>query len=115
VLMLESDSGVFRPRGFGFSGNNRLRSTVAQIASLLHGIGADRISEGGGGADIGPAVAAGRVPSMSLEVDGSRYFQVHHTEADTVDKINPMDLSLCVAAMAVMTYVVADLPDGLER
>jgi carboxypeptidase Q len=115
VLMLESDSGVFRPRGFGFSGSDRLRSTVSQIASLLHGIGADRISEGGGGADIGPAVAAGRVPSMSLEVDGSRYFQIHHTEADTVDKINPMDLSLCVAAMAVMTYVVADLPDGLER
>jgi carboxypeptidase Q len=115
VLMLESDSGVFRPLGFGFSGDDAGRASVAAIASLLSGIGADRVTDGGGGADIGPSVQAGKVPSMSLTVDGSRYFLIHHTPADTVDRIDPADLARCVAAIAVMSYVVADMPQRLGR
>src|SRR5438128_1649710 len=52
VLMLESDSGVFRPIGFGFSGSDRARDVVRTIATLLAGLAADQISAGGGGADI---------------------------------------------------------------
>ncbi len=115
LLMLESDSGVFRPLGFGFSGNDRARTLVRQIATLLSGIGADRIGAGGGGTDIGPAVQAGKVPAMSLDVDGSRYFLLHHTPADTVDKLDAGDMSKCVAAVAVMAYVVADMPERLPR
>lgn len=115
VLMLESDSGVYRPLGFGFSGNDKARASIQEIATLLRGIGADRISAGGGGGDIGPAVVQGRIPSMSLEVDGSEYFRVHHTPADTIDKINPTDLALGVAAIAVMSYVVADRPARLGQ
>jgi carboxypeptidase Q len=81
----------------------------------LTGIGADQISPGGGGADIGPAVQEGRIPSMSLDVDGSKYFLIHHTPADTIDKIDPEDIAKCAAAVAVMTYVVADLPQRLDR
>jgi carboxypeptidase Q len=110
VLMLESDSGLFRPTGFGFSGNDRARATVSSIASLLRGIGVDRITMGGGGADIGPSVQAAGIPAMSLTADGSQYFVVHHTPADTVDKIDPGDMARAVAAVAVMSYVVADLP-----
>ena len=115
VVMLESDSGVFRPLGFGFSGSDRARAMVTQIATLLSSIGADRIGGGGGGTDIGPAVQAGKVPAMSLEVDGSRYFLIHHTPADTVDKLEPGEVSRCVAAVAVMAYVVADMPERLPR
>ena len=115
VLMLESDSGVFRPLGFGFSGGDKARSAIQEIATLLRGIGVDRVSAGGGGGDINPAVVQGRIPSMSLEVDGSEYFRVHHTPADTIDKINPTDLSLCEAAIAVMSYVVADMPVRLGQ
>ncbi len=115
VLMLESDSGVFRPLGFGFSGNDKARGAVLEIASLLRGIAVDRVSGGGGGADIGPAVTEGRIPSMSLEGDMSDYFRIHHTPADTVDKINSTDLAMAVAATAVMTYVVADMPGRLGQ
>ena len=59
VLMLESDGGVFRPRGFGFSGNDRARATVQSVATLLAGIQADAVGPSGGGADIGPSVQAG--------------------------------------------------------
>lgn len=113
VLMVETDGGVFRPLGFGFSGNDAARATVRDIASLLVGVGATRIGASGGGADIGPSVEAAKVPSMSLDVDGSLYFTIHHTQADTVDKIEPVDLARCVAALAVMGYVVADVPARL--
>lgn len=110
VLMIESDLGVAAPTGFGFSGNDTARAQVTAIASLLAPIGAGRIGPSGGGADIGPSVAAARIPAMSPEVDPSRYFVVHHTDADTVDRIDPTDMAKHVAALAVMTYVVADMP-----
>ncbi len=113
VLMLESDSGVFRPRGFGFTGSPQARLAVESIATLLKSIETSRIGPSGGGADIGPSVQAAQVPAMSLEVDGSRYFAYHHTAADTVDKLDPIDVARCVAAVAVMAYVVADLPHRL--
>lgn len=113
VLMLESDGGVFRPIGFGFSGSDTARVTVHAIASLLGGIEATRIGPAGGGADIEPSTVTGRIPAMSLDVDASTYFLYHHTEADTVDKLDPMDVARCVAAVAVMAYVVADLPQRI--
>jgi len=115
VLMIETDGGVFRPLGFGFSGNDSARATVKAVASLLSGIGATRVGASGGGADIGPSVQAGKVPSMSLDVDSALYFTIHHTEADTIDKIEPTDIARCVAALAVMGYVVADLPTRLGQ
>ena len=115
VLALESDSGVFRPRGFGFSGSDAARKTLVEIASLLKSIGADAIGAQGGGADIGPSVLAGKIPSASLEVDGSRYFLLHHTAADTVDKLDPKDLGDNAAAIAFLAFVVADLPQPLPR
>jgi carboxypeptidase Q len=113
VFMLESDSGVFRPTGFGFTGTSTARETLQQIAGLLRGIQADLIGASGGGADIGPSVEAGQLPALSLEVDGN-YFLIHHTAADTVDKIDPADMAKASAAIAVMAYVVADMPDRLK-
>jgi carboxypeptidase Q len=113
VLMLESDSGVFRPTGFGFTGSAAARQKVEDIATLLRGIQAHRIGPSGGGADIGPSVQAGNIPAMSLEVDGN-YFLLHHTPADTVDKIDPMDMARASGAIAVMTYVIAEMPERLR-
>jgi carboxypeptidase Q len=112
-MMLESDSGVFRPTGFGFTGSAAARARVEGIATLLRGIQAGRIGPAGGGADIGPSVEAGKIPSMSLEVDGN-YFLLHHTPADTVDKIDPMDMARASGAIAVMTYVIADMRERIR-
>jgi carboxypeptidase Q len=51
VMMLESDGGVFRPLGFGFTGPERGRAIATEIGSLLAPIGAERIGPNGGGAD----------------------------------------------------------------
>ena len=113
VMMLESDGGVFRPTGFGFTGSDAARTRVRDIAQLLAGIHADAIGPAGGGSDIDPSVRQANIPSMSLEVDGN-YFLIHHTPADTIDKIDPLEIARSAGAIAVMTYVVADLPDRLR-
>jgi carboxypeptidase Q len=114
VLAIESDGGVFAPEGFGFTGSDAAYAIVREVGALLEGIGAGRVRRGGGGADIGPIMREG-VPGMGLDVDGTRYFWYHHTDADTVDKLDPREMGLCVAAMAVTAYVIADLPDALPR
>lgn len=116
VLAVESDSGIFRPFGFGLddAAPAQARADLVEIARLLAGIRADRIGPDGGGADIGPLMREG-VVGMGLDVDGSRYFDIHHTEADTLDKINPQDLALCVATMAVAAYAVAEMPARLDK
>ncbi len=111
VAMIESDNGVSRPLGFGVAGSDAARRTVAAIAALLAPIGASEVVAGGDGADIAPSVREAHVPALSLEVDSSKYFLVHHTAADTVDKIDPVEMAKCAAAMTVMAYVLADAPD----
>lgn len=112
VLAIESDGGVFTPQGFGFTGTDSAFALIQQVGKLLERIGAGQITRGGGGADIGPMMELG-VPGMGLNVDGTRYFWYHHTDADTIDKMTPREVSLCVAAMAIMAYVVADMPERL--
>jgi len=114
VLAIESDGGVFRPVGFGFTGSDSARAVVRQIVGLLRSIGADSLLPQGGGADIGPIMALG-VPGMAHVVDGTKYFWYHHTEGDNVDKLDPREVAQNVAAMAVMAYVVAELPAPLPR
>jgi carboxypeptidase Q len=116
LLAIESDSGVYRPEGFGLVATAPLqvRSNMQEIAKLLAGIGADNIAANGDGADIGPIMREG-VVGASLDVDGEHYFDIHHTPADTLDKVNPRELALCVATMAVMAYTVADLPEPLGK
>lgn len=115
ILAIESDAGVFEPKGFGFTGSDSAFETVSQIGKLLTPIEAGSITRGGGGADIGPIMRAGNVPGMGLAVDGSKYFWYHHTAADTIDKLNAEDYKKCIAAMAVMAYVAADLPEALPK
>lgn len=114
ILALESDNGVFRPYGVGFSGSDAARDIIRQIARLLAPIGADSVGPAGGGADIGPITQLG-VPGMSPLVDGERYFWYHHSHADTMDKLDPQHVARIVAVMAVMTYIVADMPERLPR
>ena len=109
ILAIASDAGTFMPKGFEVKGSERTKALAHAIADLLHPIGADLIVDGGGGADIGPILETG-VPGMELIVEDSKYFWYHHTDADTMDKLNPEELNLCSAAMAIMTYVAADFP-----
>lgn len=117
VAAIEDDGGTFRTLGFGVShvDPEKAKLALAQLAdllTLLEPIGATQALPDGGGADIGPMRPAG-VPQLGLNVDMTHYFDYHHTHADTVDKIDPHDLTDCIAAMAVTAYVLADMPGRL--
>ena len=114
ILAMESDAGVFKPSGFGFSGPDESLKILQDIGTLLYRIDSGKITKGGGGADIGPIMREG-VPGMGLKVDGSRYFWYHHTAADTFDKVDQDEFNRCIATMAVMAYVVADMDERLPR
>ena len=114
TLAIESDAGVFQPTGFGFLGSGRGMEIIQSVGKLLDPISAGKIAKGCRGADVLKLVRGG-VPVMHLEVDREKYFWFHHTDADTIDKLDPAEFNRCVAAMAVMAYVIADLPETLPR
>jgi carboxypeptidase Q len=115
VFALESDSGVFAPAALGFSGSASARSIMLQIGSLLTPLDFPEITAGGGGADIGPIAQAGNVPTMAYLGDPARYFVIHHSAADTVERIGPEEVSKAAAAVAAISYAVAEMPDRLPR
>jgi len=123
VAAIEMDGGAERPVGFGFGLNGTepdsgdeiyeaAYSDLEAIGQLLDGIDVGQIIRGGGGADIGPLMKSG-VPGLGLRTVGEHYFDWHHTEADTLDKIDPRDFKKAVAMLAVMGYILADMPGRL--
>ena len=115
VFALESDSGVFAPARLGFTGSDAARKIVTEIATLLSPLGMQDVVPGGGGADIGPIATLGKVPTMAYAGDPTKYFTIHHTPADTVDRIEPHEVSKAAASIAAMVYVIADMPQSLPK
>jgi carboxypeptidase Q len=114
VLAIESDRGTFRPLGFSFVGTDVARREVKTFAEPLERIGAGRIFSEGSEADVGELEPDG-VPTMALVDDAPKYFWFHHTEADTMDKLTPSELSGCATAMAVMAWDAANAATPLPR
>lgn len=115
VLALESDSGVFAPARLGFTGPEAARRVIDDIGGLLASLGMQEIGPGGGGADIGPIAQSAGVPMMAFHGDPVRYFTIHHSPADTIDRIAPDEVSKAAAAIAAVAYVVADRDEPLPR
>jgi carboxypeptidase Q len=114
VLAIESDRGTFQPLGFSFVGSDAGRREVEKLAAPLARIGANKIFSEGSEADVGQLERDG-VPTLALVDDGRRYFWYHHTEADTLDKLDPGQLAACATAMAVMAWEAANAPVPIPR
>ncbi|WP_239806237.1 M28 family peptidase [Croceicoccus hydrothermalis] len=94
----------------------RLNAALAdRIAGLVAPLGVARGSaEAGGGADIGAIIAATDMAVIDLQQDGTRYFELHHTADDTLDKIDPAQLRQNVAAWVAATSVLANAKGPLR-
>lgn len=114
VIGIESDSGAFTPTGFGFTGSEKAMPYLREIGELLKPIRPGKLDWGCRGADVMQLLVGG-VPAMHLAVDRGRYFWFHHTDADTIDKLAPKEINECTSFLAVMAYVIADMPDRLPR
>lgn len=115
VAAIEMDGGAEKLVGFGLSmgiSNQRVPDAVmaamAGIGKLLEPLEGGSMTAGFGGSDIEPLMAAG-VPGFGLRTIGTHYFDWHHTQADTFDKIDPAEFRKDTAALAVLSYVLADM------
>jgi hypothetical protein len=113
---IESDLGASHPVGFLFSGKADAAPFFAPIANILRGQGAGiaQLQPGGVGTDIGPLTQGG-VPSFAPYFDSRTYFNYHHTEADTLDKIDPKELAEGGSVMAVLAFGLANLEQPIPR
>lgn len=114
VVAIESDTGIGPVSGFAFTGSERAMVQLRTLLPHLEPLGAAKLRTGAGGSDLGPLLKAG-VPVMDLWTDRRDYFWFHHSEADTVDKVDASELNRCTAALAVMLYGIAEMPESLAR
>jgi len=114
VGAIESDFGAGHPLGFIGMFSPSARVSLGQITKVLSPIGATLLQNGGPGADIN-AMGRRGVPAFGLMQDERTYFRYHHTAADTLDKIDPHELAENAAAMVVLGFALADMPEALPR
>lgn len=117
VAAIELDSGIFKPKGYSLECSNKDKESLAvkqmsEIVSLLSSIGEMSSKVGHSGADVSSMREAG-VVLLGHNVEGSTYFNYHHTFADTIDKVDPRELSENVATLATVAYILADMPSRL--
>lgn len=117
VAAIEADSGAFRPIGYSIECSNeakqeRAAEQMRDILSLVDSLGATSVRVGHSGADLIP-MRETDVVRLGHRCEGSKYFDYHHSDADTVDKVDPVELSRNVAVMAVVAYVLADMEEPI--
>lgn len=116
VAAIESDGGSFEPVGLSYEGKTEdaAYGRLTDLVTLLAPLGAAKLEVGHSGTDLIPLGPAG-IPRLGHSTSGATYFDYHHTEADTLDKVDPMVLRKNAAMMAAVAYVLADMPDRLAR
>lgn len=112
---IESDRGAGHPLGFEVKAKPEIMPLLGAVSNVLQSSGAGllKLTEGTE-TDISPLATAG-VPAFGIWQDSRTYFNYHHTAADTLDKIVPEELAENAAAMAVMAYALANIPQTLPR
>ena len=124
VAAIETDSGNGLARGFSLELHARegapapdgpkSLAALAALAPMLEPLGAGRLVLGHGGVDIEPTVASG-VPGLGMDHDTTHYWEVHHSRADTFDKVIAADLAKNGAILAVAAYALAEMPGRLVQ
>ncbi len=106
VLAIETDHGGFQPRGFNLGSTQGDLHTRAneRWGVLFAPYGLHTFVKGTGGADVSSLLTQG-VPVAGLTPDSQRYFDYHHTSADSLDKVNPRELHLGAAALAALVWL----------
>ncbi len=108
LAAIESDRGGFTPRGFTVDGEKDVFAKKFPLfqpwLSLLEPYGL-RIKKGGGGADISP-LKKQKTLLIGFEPDSQRYFNYHHTHADTFETVDKRELELGAAAITSLVYLI---------
>ena len=110
-LVSESDFGAGRVWRFASRVQPAALPLMDAIAAQLAPLGVERGgNDGNPGPDAGVLMRRHKWPAIGLSQDGTNYFDVHHTENDTLDKIDPAALTQNVACWAVVAWLAAQAP-----
>jgi Zn-dependent M28 family amino/carboxypeptidase len=116
IVAIESDFGAGRVWGARYLGAPASRKWFEAMAELIaKPLGVEVLhADARGGADLIPLRPAG-VPLIDLMADGTAYFDYHHTDNDTLDKINKDELDQQAAAFATIAYAAAEMEGDFGR
>ncbi len=114
VAAIETDTGMggtvgLRVEDFGNGLPPATLGAVERLLDPLRSLGLTRVEAGFSGADLQPLLRAGGGLGLGVLHDTSRYWAIHHTAADTIDKIDPADLRVEVATLAVLAWQLASI------
>lgn len=107
VAVLESDAGCFAPRGIGVQADSMVSARVQTWLPLFERLNVFRIRPGYSGVDVYPTVQTG-VPGFGLEAETHRYFDYHHSDNDTVDKVHPREIEMGAIVEALLCYLISE-------
>jgi carboxypeptidase Q len=112
---IEMDLGAAHPVGIEIGGAPSIAEALAPVAAVLRGSGAGMLRTGElAGSDI-IALGIEGVPTFAPIQDTRRYFDYHHTPADTLDKVDPVELRENAAVITALAYALANLPERLPH
>lgn len=113
---IESDAGAGRPLGLLAAVTPESMARLRPLMHAMEAIGAGVLERRDTemGTDIEPLQTAG-VPGFAPLVDTRHYFDIHHTAADTIDKIDPRHFQAQVAVLAMLAYYLAEMPEPMAR
>ena len=107
IAAIETDAGAAAPTGFTTTLKGAALDTIVAKTTALDRVGAHRFEYAAQtGADTSFLIETG-VPGFGLVPDPLRYFDYHHTPADTLDKIDPKELAQDTAAIAALAWTIA--------
>jgi len=110
VVVAEPDLGQGPVYAFQTGFVNPDDPAVGRMRAALAPLGiAEDDNKSHGSSDVEPLAEQG-VPAVTLKMDATDYFNLHHTADDTLDKIKPERLNQSTAAYVVFTYLAAELP-----
>jgi carboxypeptidase Q len=106
IAAIESDAGGYTPRAFGMDDSVTINRMKA-FEPVFRTYGIEQFKRGGGGVDISPLKTQGTV-LIGYMPDSQRYFDIHHTEADTFDKVNKRELELGAGAISALLWILSE-------
>jgi hypothetical protein len=105
LFAIETDAGGFTPRGISLEMDTEKRKQIQSWANLFLPYGVYDFKNTYSGTDLYPLHDMG-VPTAELVPDSQRYFDIHHTEEDTFEKVNRRELLLGASTLTQIIYLI---------
>lgn len=106
IFAIESDAGGFSPRGISMEMDAQKIQQIESWKKLFFPYGVYDFTERGSGVDVRPLHTLLGVPTAELLPDPQRYFDIHHTEEDTFEKVNRRELLMGSTVMTQLIYMI---------